>query len=117
MGPQLGKRGWQWQPSWSVKLFAAESTPRRQLLGGNNDPLHRADADTRHFGAFIDTVAGSPQCANARLGRSVKFESPQGLTLCAGACEAGIYTLDDDGALELGEHPAHRQQSFAGSGR
>ena len=101
----------------SVSMSVTDNSASRPLLTRSNDSLHSADADTRHFGAFIDTVAGSPQCANARLGRSVKFESPQGLTLCAGACEAGIYTLDDDGALELGEHPAHRQQSFAGSGR
>jgi hypothetical protein len=40
------------------------------------------------------------------------FGSAQDFTLCAGTREPGIYTLDDDGALELGEHAAHGQHSL-----
>lgn len=87
------------------------------MLSGSNDSLHRADADPRHLCGLVDAVPGCPQAAYTRLGRRVKFGSAQRFPLRAGACEAGVHALDDDGALELGEDPAHRKHGFAGGGR
>src|SRR6266446_196915 len=97
----------------SVSMSVTDNSRHDRWLTSSNDSLHGAYTHTRQLCCFVDAVAGCPQCANARLGRSVKFWSAQGFTLCAGACQPSVDSFDDDGALELGEHPAHTEHRFA----
>src|SRR5882672_4752660 len=102
----------------SVSMSVTDNSRHdRWLTSSSNDSLHGAYTHTSQLCALVDAVPGCPKCANACLGPGVNFGSAKDLTLCAGACEAGINALDDDGALELGEHTAHGQHGFAGGRR
>jgi hypothetical protein len=75
--------------------------------------MHRSGADADCFRSFEDSCARHQLCADTLNDIGAQGASPEALSLCSGACEAGIDPASDHRSLELGECAGYLEQQAA----